>query len=389
MRTLLLFDGLGGTNDNLLPALRSLFAIPENAAYCQAVRETLDQVAAYLDPPTPAPSGPADLPLRQWLAPATGAPDEVLRNSVSAGLCVHILQVCHLQPARHRAEGVVGSLGHSIGLLAAMIAGMRLRRMDEFLDVASVCLRLLALTLVRGHQLTTAATPDADAVDRYLAKGRRGAPPGPMAALSGLPRDGLRGLVEAFNTGGGSLSVSLANSPDTYVLSGPAGELLDLYFDHEALFERTGVSWAFLTTTIPFHSAHLAPAAERVGGDLHFIGDLPGGERLRLPVYATDGPRNLQGSSDLVEEFLTQVLLRPIEWELVTRHAIDDAAVDRIVDCGPGPAARRFTRECLRGSAQRLVFEPIQQFSAAQATGGQHAVSALSRPGRAAQRNGR
>jgi malonyl CoA-acyl carrier protein transacylase len=388
VRTLLLFDGLGGTNDNLLPALRRLYAIPENAAYFQAVFEAADQVMAYLDPPTRAQILPDGLPLRHWFGPAAGPAEELLRNSVSAGLCVLVLQACHLQPARHRPDEVAGSLGHSIGLLAAMIAGLRLRRMDEFLAVVSGCLRLLTVTLVRGHQLAGASAPGADVVDRYRASVRRGAPPGPMASLSGLPRDQLREAVDAFNAGGGSLSVSLANSPDAHVLSGRVGELLQFYFDHEARFDQTGVTWTFLTTTIPFHSPHLDSAVHLVGADRRFIGDLPSGDMLRLPVYATDGPRNLQGAPDLAAEFLAQVLVRPIEWEAVTRHAVDDAAVDLIVDYGPGSAARRFARECLRGGTRRLAFEPFKQFFAAQATGGQHAVSALSRSGRAAQRYG-
>ncbi|MFF3855784.1 hypothetical protein [Micromonospora sp. NPDC002575] len=358
MRTLLLFDGIGSTNENLLPALRELYSAPENAAFFQAAFDAFDEVAAYLDPPARARLCPDGSALRQWLGAVGGAP----QGSVAAGICVHLYQACHLQPARGHPDGVVGSLGHSIGLLAAILAGLRLRRMDEFLGVATALLRLVAVSLVRAHQLDDGPTPDADAVARYLTRGHRGVGPGPMAALSGVPRAELRGMVAAFNDTGGSLTVGLANSPGSHVLSGLPAELLAFYFAHEPRLGRAGVSWAFLPTTIPFHSPRLTPAARRIDDDRRFIGPLPAGDRLRLPVYAIDGPRNLQGSPDLVAEFLAQVLLRPIEWEVAARHAVSDAAVDRVVDFGPGPAARRFTRECLDDVGRRLRFEPVRQF---------------------------
>jgi malonyl CoA-acyl carrier protein transacylase len=174
------------------------------------------------------------------------------------------------------------------------------------------------------------------------------------------------------------------------VLSGPTAELLEFYFTHQAVFHGAGVTWAFLNSTIPFHSPHLAPVVRRFdAADRRFVGQVPGGDRLRFPVYATDGPRNMQESPDLMDEFLQQVLLRPIEWELVTRHAVADAAIDRILDCGPGAAARRFTRECLGAAARRLRFEPISESVASRELGGQHGLSALSGSGRTTPGNGR
>lgn len=387
MRTLLLFDGLGGTNERLLPLLRELYADPANSAFFQTVFSALDEVAAYLDPPMTADPPPDGATFRKWLARETGAPAGALANSLAAGLCVHVYQACQLQPARCREDdGAVASLGHSIGLLAAVLAGLRLRRMDEFLGVVTGCLRLVAVALARGQQHTEhlARQRTDEAARRYRASGRRGAGPGPMASLFGLPRDELRQLVAEFNRSGRSVSVSLANSPAAHVLSGPVAELLEFYFAHQTILRRPGVTWAFLNNTIPFHSPNLTPAARRIADDRRFVGELPGGDRLALPVYATDGPRNLQDAPDLVDEFVQQVLLRPIEWETVIRHAVTDAAVDRIVDYGPGAAARRFTKECLAGAGRRVRFAPVQQTFAAPTAGGQHAMSALSRSGRTA-----
>lgn len=388
MRTLLLFDGLGSTNEELLPELRALRASPENATYFQVVSDTLDEIAAYLGPPTLKSLFPDGFDLRGLLKTTSEPSGSQPSNSLAAGLHVFTYQACHLQPTRRHEDGAVASLGHSIGLPAAIIASMQLRRMDEFIETVASFLRLVAISLARGHQLAGMTALEGGMVDRYRAKIRRGSNPGPMASVTGMSRDELSDLIAESTRNGKSLSVGLANSPSSHVLSGPAKDLLEFYFSYAERFEHAGASWSFLSNTIPFHSQHLGPTAARVDEDRHFIGRLPGGDELRLPVYATDTPRNLQGSTDLVAEFLQQVLVRPIEWELVTRHAMTASAVERVVDYGPGAAARRFTRECLGDAARGVRFAAVRPSVASGASGGQRAMSTLSRPGRTAQRNG-
>lgn len=362
MRTLLLFDGLGGNNDTLVSALRELHARPENLAYFHGVFAALDDVLDYLGADVRDEVLPAGLPLRRWLE--SGFPPDALRNSIVAGVCVHAHQVCHLQPTGRGAnEAVVAALGHSIGLQAAIVAGLRPRRVDEFLALAASSLKLVALSLVRGHQSAGGTGANPELVSRYLERDSRGRTPGPMASLTGMSRHDLHGAMRRYNESGRSVSLSLVNSPTVQVLSGSTTDLLDFYFANEVVFEQSRVTWSFLSNTIPFHSSHLAPAALRVRDDLAFIGPVPGPESLAMPVYATDAPRDLRRSTDLVDEFLNQVLVRPIEWEAAAAHAIGDAGIERVVDCGPGPGARRFTRECLRANGSNPRFESIEQFS--------------------------
>ncbi|WFE29983.1 hypothetical protein O7623_12685 [Solwaraspora sp. WMMD791] len=385
MRTLLLFDGLGSTHEGLVPELRRMYASPENATFFQSFLDTVDNVSDYLGTTASADR----LSFRAVLEQRRPGQGEPPVDSVAAGLCVYAYQTCHLQPTARHADGAVAALGHSIGMLAAVIAGLRLRRMDDFIETVTAFLRLMAVSLARAQELVATANPEKSAVDRYRAMVHRGADPGPMAALSGLPRHELAEMVDEFTRNGGSLSMSLANSPRSHVLSGPPTELLEFYLQHAATFERAGAIWTFLSNTIPFHSRHLASTVDRVGQDRRFIGKLPGGGQLQLAVYATDVPRNLQSSSDFVDEFLQQVFLHPIDWEAVTGHAVADAAIDRIVDYGPGAAARRFTKECLGTAARSVQFAPIRPSVASRAPGGHHAMSTLSRPGRPTPRNGR
>ncbi|ONI84580.1 hypothetical protein ALI22I_28945 [Saccharothrix sp. ALI-22-I] len=319
---------------------------PENAAFFHAVYRALDDAVDYLGPD----AVPGGLPLEKWL---DGVEPPAL-DSTAAGVCVHVHQLCQLQPTvRDTADGVVAALGHSIGLQAAVVAGLRPRRPDEFLALAATSLKLVVVSLVRAHRIA----PDLGVAPGLAAGYRavRGGAPGPMASVTGMRRDELVGLLT------GSVSLGLVNAPTAHVLSGTTSDLLALRATHASAFERPGVGWAFLPHTIPFHSPALASVPERVRADLDFVGPVPAPDRLELPVYATDGPRNLQHADDLVDEYLRQVFVRPIDWEPAARHAVTDAAVDRVLDCGPGAGARRFTRECLRTDDRVVRFESFRQ----------------------------
>lgn len=350
---MLLFDGLGSFNSSLPLVLQALREQPENRlffdAFCGALEETADHLGR------DALDGvlPAGLPVQRWWDAPLGARP----NSVVTGLRVLAHQTCHLQPARRGPDGAVAALGHSVGLPAAIVAGLGPRRLDEFLAVVRGCVRLLVTALVRGHEAVRYGGVGSAAVDRRPARDE-GTRPGPMASLTGMSRPELRAVVDDHNDRNGhSLTLGLFNTPTAHVLSGCPAELLDFHSAHTSVLAGAGASWAFLPHTIPFHSPRLEPALARTRTDLEFVGQLPPPDQLRFPVYAADSGRNLQDSTDLTEEVLAQVLVRPIEWEIAVRHAVDDARIERILDFGPGPGARRFARECLRDRARGLRFE--------------------------------
>ncbi|GAB2959399.1 ACP S-malonyltransferase [Saccharothrix stipae] len=372
MRSLLLFDGLGGTNDHLITSLRDLRSRPENAAFFHAVYRALDDAVDYLGPD----ALPAGLPLEKWL----GGVEPPALDSVAAGVCVHAHQLCLLQ-RQDAAADVVAALGHSIGLQAAVVAGVRARRLDEFLALTVTSVKLVVVSLVRAHGIAPdrGAARDAtfgdpafgdpafgdpalgdpafrDSAFRDPAVGGRrgrGGAPGPMASVTGMRREELHALLADF----AAVSLGLANAPTAHVVSGPTADLLALRTAHADAFDRPGVSWAFLPNTIPFHSPALADVPALVRDDLAFVGPAPAPDRLELPVYAGDGARDLRHADDLVDEYLRQVFVRPIDWEPAVRHAVTDASVDRVLDCGPGAGARRFTRECLRAGDRAVRVE--------------------------------
>ncbi|MEY9944995.1 hypothetical protein [Kitasatospora sp. GAS1066B] len=367
MRTLLLFDGLGGSCAELITELRDLSAQPENRAFftvvCEAVETTLDHVgsAAYQE------QLPAGVPLRAWLRAPT-APATAPADSISAGVCTHALQLCRLQPTGRVAppvehREVVGALGLSLGLQAAIVAGLGARRPDAFLDLCARSMRLVVLALVRAQQLTRADTVDPELVRRYLHDRPQAHRPAPMASVTGVERGVLAAAVTRHNVRADpagtapAVEVGLVASPQTQLLSGRTQDLLDFHFRHERFLAEAGARWSFLRNTLPFHSTRLAPALHREERDRGYLGAGPSGAQLRFPVQATDAPRNLQESADLDAEFTSLMLVRPVDWPAAVAQAMAAYAPERAVDFGPGPAARMFTRDCLRPAGRRLRFD--------------------------------
>ncbi|MGC0416885.1 hypothetical protein [Embleya sp. AB8] len=363
MRTLLLFDGLGSSCGDLITLLREQYARPENRAFfavvCDAVESTLEHVGADVQ----REFLPTGLPLRTWLR-APDPPTVSPVDSITAGVCTHALQLCHLQPARPSGrEHAVAALGLSLGLQAAIVAGMGIRRPDAFLELCDRSLRLVVLALVRGHQLTAADTIDPEAQRRYTHRHPSTRPPTPMAAVTGVDRDALTDAVAGHNASGDrrvhgrGVEVALVASPRTRILSGRTEDLLDFHLAHERFLTEAAAGWTFLRSTLPFHNTRLAPVLHRDADDLKFVGTTPTGERLRIPVHATDTPRNLQESTDLNGEFLNLMMVRPVDWPATVAHVMDACRPDRVVDFGPGPAARVFTRECLPAGGPRPRFQ--------------------------------
>ncbi|SER22254.1 ACP S-malonyltransferase [Actinokineospora terrae] len=318
MRSLVLFDGLGARTESLIPVVRQAARHQGNAAFFESVHRALDEVVDHLGPAA-LPDG---LPLAKWL---DGVEPPVL-DSVATGVLVHVHQLCLLQRGT-LPDDVVGALGHSIGLQAAIVAGARPRRVDDFLALASASVKLVLVSLARAHHLVT---------------------PGgtPMVAVAGLTTAELRAMIADHPT----VAIGLVNTPTAHVLTGPPADL-------RALRGTQPGTWTDLPTTIPFHSPLLADLPERVRADLPAIGPLPAPHDLVLPVYAADAGRDLRTADDLADEYLRQVFTHPNDWTTAVEHALTDSAADRVLDAGPGPGARRFAREC----APTTRFHPLRQ----------------------------
>lgn len=339
MRHLYLFSGMAGMHGPPLPALRALYARPENARWFTAAADAVAAVLEHAGPDAYERDLPGGIPLTGWLrgaAPGDGA----LENSVVDGLLAHLYQLCLLQPAAGGASrpAPVAAIGHSMGLLGAVVAGLTVTSRREYADLCRGIIAITTLTLLRCQQ---AAPPRAGGT-------------GPMAALLGLDDAEVRALVA-----GTAVHVAITNSGRSHVLAGAPADLAGLRARHAATLDRPGVRWAYLRSTAPFHTPLLAPALRRALDERHVMTAPLTGDRLAVPVYVADDPVNLQHRGDLLADVLAHSICRPLDWPGTVRTAVTASRPDQVIDFGPGPSARVFTRESLRGSHDGLRYRSI------------------------------
>ncbi|MEW2621991.1 hypothetical protein [Streptomyces sp. NPDC048106] len=342
MRQLFLFSGIAGMYGPPLPALRALYARPENARYFTTAAEALAEVLDHVGADAYRGELPGGIPLTDWLRGDTPYPG-ALEHSVVDGLLAHIYQLCLLQPAlgggaRDRLSPVA-AVGHSLGLIGAVAAGMRLTGRREYLALCRDLITMTALTLIRCHQQ---ASPRTDAAT-------------PMASVLGMPAEELDELVR-----GTPVHLALVNSDRSHVLAGIPADLADFRARHARRLAGAGVQWAYLRSTAPFHTPLLEPAVRAALEDRHLMAAPPlTGDRLAIPVYVSDTPVNLQHRGDLLADLLGHAVSRPLNWPGTLGAALANSRPDQVVDFGPGPSALLFTRESLRDHHDALRYRRV------------------------------
>lgn len=332
---------MAGLHGPPLAALRALYARPENARYFTTAAEAVARVLDHVGADAYRRELPGGIPLTAWLRgdpPDAGALD----HSIVDGLCAHLYQLCLLQPAVGGADGgrpaPVAAIGHSLGLIGAMVAGLGLTDRRQYTAFCHDVIAMTALTLIRCHQ---SAPP------------RTGAA-GPMAAVLGLPAGELRELLTDS-----PVHLALANSGRSHVLAGDPADLAGFRAGHARRLAEPGVRWTYLRSTAPFHTPLLESAVRAALEDRRFMTFPLTGDRLAVPVYVADAPVNLQHRGDLLPDVLAHAVCRPLDWPGTVRAAIEGCRPDQVVDFGPGPSARVFTRETLRDSHNGLRYRSV------------------------------
>lgn len=373
MRSLLLFSGFGAFNGDLLGLIRDLTHRPTHRPLMETAVEAVDHAVERFGDDATREVLPGGIPLRHWLTTDVRPDAAVLRHSVVEGVLTYLYHLCLLQPdprggptgppaAADRRRHAVAGLGHSLGLLSAVVAGLQIRDLRDYLRHAHGTVLLTALALLHCHAVADSRRPDPDLFRRFAELQDPPQHPSPMAAVTGLGIPRLRDLVDGYNALGPRrpVGIGLVNGPASAVLSGHVDALLEFWLRHGPAAAAEGAHWTFLRTTLPFHSELLAPAMPRTVNDRDRAGIDLRSESLAVPVYAIDSPRNLQHSPDLFSDCLAQVMCRPMDWPSAVETALRESCPDEIVDHGPGDAVRRFTRDCLSSDRRRLHYTVLR-----------------------------
>jgi malonyl CoA-acyl carrier protein transacylase len=369
VHSMLLFSGFGTFNGTLLRPLREFHDRPTHRPLLNAAVEAVQQALDHAGPEVTREHLPRGVPLREWLAGAAPSSPKDLEHSVVEGLLTHIYQLCLLQPDPLAARpdpadgGPVVSLGHSLGMASAIVAGLRIDNHRDFVRQAYDSILFVTLGLLRCHQVAGTGRADAAAVRRYAELSGTRERPTPMATVTNVDLGDLRAAVTAFNDdtapGLGPVEVGLVNSPRALVLTGGPAPLLEFWSRHRELLQADGAGWSFVRTTAPFHSTVLEPALDLLTADRRQLDRAQPGSELTLPVWSMDGTRNLQQSADLYDDCMEQVFCRPVDWSAAVRAAVVSSDPQLVLDYGPGVAVRLFTRDSLKELGHPLRFSPV------------------------------
>ena len=372
MRSLFVFSGLASLKGPPIEALRELRNRPENVRFFATAFEAVTAAFDHVGPGAYRRYLPGGMPLERWLGGEEPAPAQ-RTHSVVDGICAHIYQLCLLQPQAGdpaqtpdddgpgTGSRPVATLGHSLGVQAAVAAALQVRRRRDFLRVSYDSIVLAAVILLRCHQVD-AATPGPDDVRRrYLDRvPAGGSPPGPMAAVGGLTTAELGAMVAGHDREThGPVEIAIVNSGRSHVLAGAPASLVAFWLDNEERLAASKVRWSFLPSTAPFHTSLMEPAVALLRADEGFIGYNIAGGQLALPVYVAEAPHNLQDRPGSFGHFLEQAIARPVDWYATVTTAVAASRPELVIDFGPGPAARVFTRECLRQVGYSLRYRTV------------------------------
>jgi [acyl-carrier-protein] S-malonyltransferase len=189
--------------------------------------------------------------------------------------------------------------GHSLGEYSALVAAGAL----EFADAVRLVRR-------RGEYMQTAVPEGV----------------GAMAAILGLaPAQVAEICRKAAN--GQVVSPANLNSPEQTVISGNAEAVKRAVEMASAGGAKRAV---MLAVSAPFHSALMAPAAERLRGDLK---DAPF-HTLDVPLVTNTDAEIITNGDEAREALIRQVTL-PVRWEESVRVLVDEG-VNTFVEVGPG-----------------------------------------------------
>jgi len=178
-------------------------------------------------------------------------------------------------------------------------------------------------------------------------------PPTPMLAVLGLPVELVAQLLERAALSN-KVQLSLVNGNTAVVLSGEPATLavLEQKLNQQQMQETTPrsavpfykrrpvVTTRFLKVTAPFHFSRMERAEALILADVARIGLRISGDRLAIPVYATDGhARDLGqtcGSSDIMPTLVSMQATRTVQWPASVANASARNSITHVLDFGPG-----------------------------------------------------
>jgi [acyl-carrier-protein] S-malonyltransferase len=234
-------------------------------------------------------------------------PADTLQLTANTQPAILVHSVIAYELLRARGHTPVAMAGHSLGEYSALVASGSM----PFADA-------VRLVHLRGRFMQEAVPVSV----------------GAMAAILGLDRVQVElACVEVIDEG--VVQPANYNCPGQIVISGHAAAVRRAM---ARCLEKGAIKAMELPVSAPFHSALMAPAAERLQPELY---DVPFAD-MQMPVISNVEARPF-GSKVRVAKLLVDQITAPVRWQ-ESVEALIHVGVESIVEVGPGKVLSAFMR---------------------------------------------
>ncbi|MDH5720187.1 MAG: hypothetical protein OEZ13_06130 [Spirochaetia bacterium] len=294
--------------------------------------------------------------LEKWINDPDSLPDEEYLYSAPISLpMIQAAQFAHYENFRLKGynkdsfvEYSKGASGHSQGLISASFPIYDMPEEEYYETIKSYTIYLFLMGL-RAQE--TQPGNLATSLEKERADSLGLTNPAPMAALLGSNHKQVEKLTDNFNetvAKDEKIYVSLYNTPENRIISGPRGSLLDFYEKYKEMLEESKIDFIFLKTSCPFHCDHMLPIREVFNSDMKNIGFELFGSKLKLPLYSFFDGRNMQKDEKLAMTFCDELMIKPLFWEKGILRVIKENEITHIIDFGPGKTSQRLSADILK-----------------------------------------
>ena len=227
------------------------------------------------------------------------------------------------------------SIGHSIGLLSAVMSALRYKDEGDFLYWFKKSILFTLSTLCNAKLEIEKLSP-------YRENSST-----PMLSISNISFFQLKKILKKCNTEFcTNIELSLKNTNNNFVLSGINSDLSVLYKYLMENHDSYNYVLSFLDCNIPFHSSLLTPAIKKIVYENSFVGFNIKKTNFKLPVIFTNNGENIQNCESPYENILRSLLTDCVDWQKVIL-SITQKNFCKINDFGPSLPVNMFTKKIL------------------------------------------
>lgn len=339
---LLAFGGQGALNPSCVDELAELYSI--YGPLIEPLISTMDPILQNLSrhPDTFYYYQDREIKLHEWLENEESRPEKAFISAAAISFpiigLIDLAHYCIMCKMLNKSPGemtqlLFGVTGHSQGIVIAAVASLS-GTWDAFFHNARWAIELLFWLGYHSHREAPQSTLDPVSLSDSIQEGEGS--PSHLLVVRGLQQQRLESLLATCNQQLGvheHLYLALKNGPQNYVIAGSPRSLRGLTLQLRKIRAKEGsdqgrvpysqrrpeIHCQFLPVSAPFHSQHLAIAADRVKEIFVESSQSPKLSSLRTPMFHTESGLKMGGMNGIGNEAsLTHILI-----DAITSKAVD------------------------------------------------------------------